>query len=522
MIVEGFGHQHSGGDERIIVTDGTDVLIDSNAHLFRGEYTVDGQDLVISVAGSETLRIAGYFTFADPANLVSSDGAVIRGADVVRMAGATSDDRIAFLHTAEASDAEVVPAQAEASFEAIGQVDTVAGSVTVTRADGSRVTLSEGELVYQNDVVQTASGATVSLVFVDGTVFTLAQESRMVLDELIYDPDGSENSAVFNLIQGGFVFVAGQVAKTGDMDVNTPTSTIGIRGTTVEVRIVVVDGVTEVVVSLLPDWPDGALGTVDLFDQNGNFIATLSDPETSWIVSPVDGETRPVPRAQVIEADSEALLNQTYAVTERAELRVENGGNYIDFDGANSDGGGDDGGGQAVPGTGAAPETGQGNDGGAGPGQAGEQEAGEDSDGEDAGQDASPEAPELQQDETTPSPDGSAPDTDDDDASLQSPNETQFAQSLGVEQTAEGDAAQTTAGAATGEPGETGSETAATSDAADPAQTQSATVGGTAPGLGQGTNDAQTAGANDPICGRTAAKADQDQANARVCSSAVE
>ena len=260
MIVEEFDGPTGGRSEKVILSDGSDVVIDSNDHLFRGDYSIDGQDLILSFGDAEVLRIAGYFSFAEPADLVSSDGAVIRGADVARMAGAAADQRTAFLHNNEANDATVVPAQAEISADAIGQVDTLAGEVTVTRADGTRVTLSEGELVYQNDVVQTGDGSTVSLVFVDGTVFTLAQGSRMVLDEMIFDPDGSENSAVFNLIQGGFVFVAGQVAKTGGMDVNTPTSTIGIRGTTVEVRIVVVNGVTEVVVSLLPDWPDGALG----------------------------------------------------------------------------------------------------------------------------------------------------------------------------------------------------------------------------------------------------------------------
>lgn len=434
MIVEEFDGPTGGRSEKVILSDGSDVVIESNDHLFRGDYSIDGQDLILSFGDAEVLRIAGYFSFAEPADLVSSDGAVIRGADVARMAGAAVDQRTAFLHNNEANDATVVPAQAEISADAIGQVDTLAGEVTVTRADGTRVTLSEGELVYQNDVVQTGDGSTVSLVFVDGTVFTLAQGSRMVLDEMIFDPDGSENSAVFNLIQGGFVFVAGQVAKTGGMDVNTPTSTIGIRGTTVEVRIVVVNGVTEVVVSLLPDWPDGALGRVELFDQAGNFITTLTDPETSWVISPIEGETRAVPRAEVIEADSEQLLAQTYEVTERAELRVENGGNYIDFDGANGDGGGDDGGGQAAPGAGGGDDAQQAPDGGTQPSPQGEQEGSEDTEDAGTGEEAAPE--QLNDDDTPPPGEeqqqDSAPDTED-DASLQNQDSEEATQTAAAE-----------------------------------------------------------------------------------------
>ncbi len=54
----------------------------------------------------------------------------------------------------------------------------------------------------------------------------------MVLDELVYDPGGSDNSMLVNLVQGTFVFVAGQIAPTGEMEVQTPVATLGIRGTT--------------------------------------------------------------------------------------------------------------------------------------------------------------------------------------------------------------------------------------------------------------------------------------------------
>ncbi|MFK7877331.1 MAG: tandem-95 repeat protein, partial [Paracoccaceae bacterium] len=314
------------------------------AALFAGEYSKDGSDLLITLDG-ETFRLLGYFTTLDPADIQAENGAVMRGANVLRLAGASQDTRQALLHTEE-DQAQLQ--QVSALDSPIGQVDTLNGTATVIRADGSQVSLATGELIYPNDVVSTETGSTVSLVFVDGTVFTLAQSSRMIIDGLIYDPDGSDNAAVFDLVRGGFVFVAGQIAKTGDMDVNTPTSTIGIRGTTVEVQILVNDdGITEVLVSLLPDWPDGALGQVDLFDVNGVFITTLTDPDVSWVISPIAGETREIARTDAVQLDSEALLTQTYDVTASAELRVEQGGRYLILDG---DGAGSGEGAPQVPG----------------------------------------------------------------------------------------------------------------------------------------------------------------------------
>ena len=44
----------------------------------------------------------------------------------------------------------------------------------------------------------------------------------MALNEFVYDPDGKSNSTLFNLTKGTFTFVAGKIAKTGDMKIDTP------------------------------------------------------------------------------------------------------------------------------------------------------------------------------------------------------------------------------------------------------------------------------------------------------------
>src|SRR5262249_59913798 len=61
--------------------------------------------------------------------------------------------------------------------------------------------------------------------------------ARMVLNEFVYDPNGKSNSTLFSLSKGTFTFIAGKVAKTGDMKIDTPVATMGIRGTTPHVEI---------------------------------------------------------------------------------------------------------------------------------------------------------------------------------------------------------------------------------------------------------------------------------------------
>jgi hypothetical protein len=59
----------------------------------------------------------------------------------------------------------------------------------------------------------------------------------MELIEFVYSPNGKSNSSMFSLIRGAFTFVAGKIAKTGSMKLDTPVATMGIRGTTPHVVV---------------------------------------------------------------------------------------------------------------------------------------------------------------------------------------------------------------------------------------------------------------------------------------------
>ncbi len=119
-------------------------------------------------------------------------------------------------------------------------------------------------------MVQSGSDSTVGITFIDGTVFGLSSNARMVLNEMVYDPNGSNNSSLLSLVAGTITFVAGETAKHGDMKVDTPVATMGIRGTAVLVEIdftvpgqgSVPDAKFQVLVE-----PDGTTGSYILFDK---------------------------------------------------------------------------------------------------------------------------------------------------------------------------------------------------------------------------------------------------------------
>src|SRR5262245_38408053 len=115
-------------------------------------------------------------------------------------------------------------------LEPIGELETAIGSVTILRADGVLVRPSVGDFVYQGDTIETGADGAVGITFNDGTAFNLSATSRLVLNEFSCERTGAPNSALFSLIQGAFSFVAGKIARTGGLNVDTPFGKI--RGTT--------------------------------------------------------------------------------------------------------------------------------------------------------------------------------------------------------------------------------------------------------------------------------------------------
>ena len=122
---------------------------------------------------------------------------------------------------------------------ATGSITIEHSSAVVVQANvsGQAGPTKVGDLVYLSDVVQTGADGRVGINFTDGTSFNLSSNARMVLSEFVYDPGGTSNSTLLSLTKGTFTFVAGSIAKTGDMKIDTPVATMGIRGTTPHIEI---------------------------------------------------------------------------------------------------------------------------------------------------------------------------------------------------------------------------------------------------------------------------------------------
>ena len=94
-----------------------------------------------------------------------------------------------------------------------------------------------GDLIYRGDIIQTGPDGKLGAAFADGSSFNVSANARMEVNEFVYDPHGHSNASLMSLTKGTFTFIAGEVAHTGNMKVNTPVGTMGIRGTAPRVEI---------------------------------------------------------------------------------------------------------------------------------------------------------------------------------------------------------------------------------------------------------------------------------------------
>ncbi|MGH1483394.1 MAG: putative Ig domain-containing protein, partial [Geminicoccales bacterium] len=270
----------------IYLADAGQMVLPNEAHLLHADFARRDDDLLVAGADRPALIILDYFAVDRTPDLLTEGGAVLPAHVVAKLAG-PDPERSAALAKGEDPASEHAP---------IGQVETLEGEVIIIRADGSEVIAEVGMPVFQDDVIITDGTGSVGLRFIDGMTLSLGSDARMVLDEFVYDPAAGEGGGIIEIIQGAFSFVSGAAAHMGldSLVIDTPTMTIGIRGTKVVANAAAEGETTEVV--LLPE-DNGTIGKIMITTDAGQelleeaFVATtvtsrFLPPAAQTIVTP--------------------------------------------------------------------------------------------------------------------------------------------------------------------------------------------------------------------------------------------
>jgi FecR protein len=171
----------------------------------------------------------------------------------------------------------------------IGQVGTLQGSASVTRGSPAAAAgLRVSDFIFKNDILETGPSSTLGITFDDETTFSLSANTRITVDEFVYQQSGSANAALFTVARGTAAFLASKVASTGDMKIATPVATMGIRGTTGVVDVPQTGTTGEPKIKLYPD-ADGHVGRIEVFDRQGARLGTLTQGASAFALRPGPG-----------------------------------------------------------------------------------------------------------------------------------------------------------------------------------------------------------------------------------------
>jgi len=283
------GTQATGGEHTFTLdASSSDALtLPGGLNPAMAEFSHEGPDMVMSWPDGSQVTVTNYF-MADPQpSLVSDQGATVSGELAARLAGPVAPGMVA-------------QTGAGVSEQSIGQIEKMTGTVTVIHADGTKVDLQVGDQVFQGDILETSGDGAVGVILADETTFSMAEDGRMVLDQMVYDPGTQEGSVSLSVMHGVFTFVSGQVAKTDPdaMTLNTPVATIGIRGT--QVGLDLTNG-QDLKIALMAE-ADGFVGEVVVMNDGG--VNVLNGANEFTVVSSFN--TSP---SETVVMENNAMIN---------------------------------------------------------------------------------------------------------------------------------------------------------------------------------------------------------------------
>jgi hypothetical protein len=203
------------------------------------------------------------------------------------------------------------------SFAAVGKVTEQTGPTEIVRNKNS-ISAKVGSGVEMNDTIVTAK-AKAKLTFEDNTTVNITEQSKLVVDDFVYDPKKGSGKLAMKVVMGTARYASGQIAKTNPQQVavSTPTATIAVRGTDFSMTV---DELGRSMVTLLPSCDKKACVTGAISVKNDAGEVFMDQAFQTTIVSSLSTP----PTAPVIITIDPSNLNNLLIVSPPKEVQKEN------------------------------------------------------------------------------------------------------------------------------------------------------------------------------------------------------
>ena len=233
---------------------------------------------------------------------------------------------------------------ANANVQTVGSVTEQSGSAAQIKRGDNEIQSQKGDGVSMNDEITTAK-TKLGLTFVDDTKVSVSEQSTLVIDDFIYDPNARTGKLAMNVALGTVRYSSGAIAANSreNVKLRTPTATISVRGTDFTMTV---DELGRSLVILLPTCPINGdpcwTGEIEVATDVGfvilsqAFQATLVSNEMSNPSKPViiDMDGRGIDNMLIV-APPDELRGVGYI--EQAEVKEYLDSDLLDFAELNKD-----------------------------------------------------------------------------------------------------------------------------------------------------------------------------------------
>jgi len=200
--------------------------------------------------------------------------------------------------------------------DSIGSIVEHKGSASLIREAGEELVVTGAFIpeVEMNDTAETEDGRML-IEFLDKAELSLTENTKVYIDRVYYDPDPSKSKMAMRMAMGTARFASGRLGMVNknNIDIQTPTATISVRGTDFTTTI---DELGRSLVVLLPDAFGNPSGTIEVSNLGGSVI--LEEAYAATMVSTLDSP--PTPRIQISNI-TPAMIDNMFIVSPPREVK---------------------------------------------------------------------------------------------------------------------------------------------------------------------------------------------------------
>ena len=217
----------------------------------------------------------------------------------------------------------------EICYSAIGTVTEQFNTPPSIQRKNQTLTGAKGTGVEMADAVRTAQGK-VGITFEDQTRVQVNENSKLVIDDFVYDAKKGSGKLALNMALGTVRYASGQIAKNNPQSVgiNTPSATVSVRGTDFTATV---DELGRSTFILLPSCPsDRNTRTINDIESNCKTGEIVVESDAGFVVlnqpfqaTRVDSRSTP-PSPPAILKLSEGAINNMLIVAPPKEMNQQN------------------------------------------------------------------------------------------------------------------------------------------------------------------------------------------------------